>query len=184
MRSRCVLKDFKTTMRDDISSINKLLLHAAWNDLRVETGDFVLCARSCKQTRQVRCALDLRKVKKNEGWIWRLHGAMDGKRTTCRDLTEFLAGVPTECKVFLRGKLERSIFVHGSNETRVVSDVDDPLTCAKPATFIAHLWCAWDLNTCSNQESGRRGFTVRPTAKYVDECLNLVQLQNTIQNML
>ena len=33
---------------------------------------------------------------------------------------------------------------------------------------------------CCVQESGRRRFTVRPTAKYVDECLALVQLQNGI----
>ena len=36
---------------------------------------------------------------------------------------------------FKRGKLERCLFVHGSNETRVVSHVDDPLICAKPATL-------------------------------------------------
>ena len=34
-----------------------------------------------------------------------------------------------------RGKLERCLFVHESNETRVVSHVDDPLICAKPATL-------------------------------------------------
>ena len=36
---------------------------------------------------------------------------------------------------FKRGKLERCLFVHESNETRVVSHVDDPLICAKPATL-------------------------------------------------
>ena len=30
---------------------------------------------------------------------------------------------------------------------------------------------------CSIQESGRRGFAVRLAAKYVDECLDLVQIQ-------
>ena len=29
----------------------------------------------------------------------------------------------------------RCLFVHESNETRVVSHVDDPLICAKPATL-------------------------------------------------
>ena len=96
MRSRCVLKDFKTTMRDDISSINKLFLHAAWNDLRRLC---VVCAFMQADTSSEMCARPL-KGQENEGWIWRLHGAMDGKRTTCRDLTEFLAGVPTECRVF------------------------------------------------------------------------------------
>ena len=68
---------------------------------------------------------------------------------------------------FKRGKLERCLFVHESNETRVVSHVDDPLICAKPATLEkiwmqitklvvikrgealnpAFLWCTWDSST-------------------------------------
>ena len=36
---------------------------------------------------------------------------------------------------FTRGKLERCLPVHESNETRVVSHVDDHLICAKPATL-------------------------------------------------
>ena len=50
VRSRCVLKDFATTVRDDVFaptpsplSVRGLLLYAAWFDLRVETGDLV-CA--------------------------------------------------------------------------------------------------------------------------------------------
>ena len=50
VRSRCVLKDFATAVRDDVFaptpspvSVRGLLLYAAWNDLRVETGDLV-CA--------------------------------------------------------------------------------------------------------------------------------------------
>ena len=30
----------------------------------------------------------------------------------------------------------------------------------------------------SVHEAGRRGFTVKPTDKYVDECLDIVQLRN------
>ena len=48
VRSRCVLKDFATTVRDDVFaptpfplSVRGLLLYAAWCDLRVETGDLV-----------------------------------------------------------------------------------------------------------------------------------------------
>ena len=68
-------------------------------------------------------------------WIWRLHGAMNGMRTASRDFTEFQAGILPEHMGFKRGKLERCLFVHESNETRVVSHVDDPLICAKPATL-------------------------------------------------
>ena len=46
VRSRCVLEDFATTVRDDVFaptpspfSVRGLLLYAAWFDLRVETGD-------------------------------------------------------------------------------------------------------------------------------------------------
>ena len=60
---------------------------------------------------------------------------MNGMRTANREFTEFLAGILTEHMGFKRGKLERCLFVHESNETRVVSHVDDPLICAKPATL-------------------------------------------------
>ena len=69
VRSRCVLKDFATIVRDDVFaptpsplSACGLLLYAAWFDLRVETGDHV-CVLSCKQTHPVKCSLDLRKNK-------------------------------------------------------------------------------------------------------------------------
>ena len=60
-------------------------------------------------------------------------------RTASRDFTEFLTGILTEHMGFKRGKLERCLFVHESNETRVESHVDDPLICAKPAT-LAKFW--------------------------------------------
>ena len=60
---------------------------------------------------------------------------MNGMRTASRDFTEFLAGILTEHMAFKRGNLERCLFVHESNETRVVSHADDPLICAKPATL-------------------------------------------------
>ena len=97
-----------------------------------------------------------------------------------------------------RGKLERCLFVHESNETRVVSHVDDILICAKPAMlekfwmnitklvvikrgealnprlFVVYL--GFEYRNVHEAES--RGFTVKPTEKYVDECLDIVQLQN------
>ena len=80
VRSRCVLKAFATTVRDDV-----LLLFAAWFDLRVETGDIV-CAfmqadSSCEMLNRPP------KGQEREGWIWRLHGAMNGMRTASRDFT-------------------------------------------------------------------------------------------------
>ena len=81
-----------------------------------------------------------------DGWIWRLHGAMNGMRTASRDFTEFLAGILPEHMGFKRGKLERCLFVHESNETRAVSHVDDPLICAKLAT-LEKFWMqrSWSL---------------------------------------
>ena len=60
---------------------------------------------------------------------------MNGMRTVSRDFTEFLAGMLTDHMGFKSGKLERCLFVHESNETRVVSHAHDPLICAKPATL-------------------------------------------------
>ena len=88
--------------------------------------------------------------------------------------------------------------MHESNETRVVSHVDDPLICAKPAT-LEKFWMqitklveikggevfnprvpAVDLGFeyRSVHDGERRRFTVKPTAKYVDGCLDTGQLQN------
>ena len=89
-------------------------------------------------------------------------------------------------------------FVHESNETRVVSHFDDPLNCAKPATlekFWLHItklvgikrgealktrlpvvYLGFEYR--SVQELDRKGFAVKPITKYVDECLDLVHLQN------
>ena len=153
---------------------------------------------SCKQTHPLKCSLDLRKDKNVMDGIWRLHGAMKGMRTATRDLTEFLAGILTEHMGFKRGKLERCLFVHESNETRVVSHVDDPLICAKPAT-LEKIWMQitklvvikrgealspripviyQGFEYRSVHDGDCRGFTVKLTAKYVDECLDIVQLQN------
>ena len=132
MRSRCVLKDFATTVRDDVFSpspspvlVRGLLLYAAWCCLRVDTS----------------CEMFGRHPKGQEweGWIWRLHGAINGMRTARRESSEFLAGALTECTCFTRGKLERCLPVNSSSETRVVCDVDDPLTCATRAT-LDKLW--------------------------------------------
>ena len=86
--------------------------------------------------------------------------------------------------------------MHEFNETRVVSHVDDPRTCAEPVT-LDKFWIAklvvikrgetltpripvvcLGFEYCSIQKSEHRGFTVKPIAKYVDECLDLVQFQN------
>ena len=125
-------------MRDDVFaptpsplSVRGLLLRAAWFDLRVGTRDFV-CAFM-----QADCEMFARppKGQERDGWIWRLRGAMNGMRTESRDFTEFLSGILTEHMGLKRGKPERCLFVHESNEARVVSHVDDPLSCAKPATL-------------------------------------------------
>ena len=140
VRSRFVLKDFATTVRDDVFaptssplSVRGPLLYAAWFDLRVETGDLVWAFMQADSS----CEMFARPPKRQErdGWIWRLHGAMNGMRTASRDFTEFLAGILTEHMGFKHGKLERCLFVHESNETCVVPHVDDPLICAKPATL-------------------------------------------------
>ena len=69
VRSRCVLKDFAATLRDDVFaptpsplSVRGLLLYAAWFDLRVETGNLV-CVLSCNRTVLLRRVPDLRKGK-------------------------------------------------------------------------------------------------------------------------
>ena len=203
VRSRCVLKDLATTVRDDVFaptpsplSVRGLLLYAAWFDLRVETGDLV-CAFMKADTSSETYARPP-KGQEPDGWIWTLHGAMDGMRTASRDFTEFLAGILTERMGVKRGKLERCLFIHESNEMRVVSHVDDPLICAKPAT-LEKFWMQitkvvvikrrealnprkpvvyLGFEYQSVHEAGRRGFTVKPTDKHVDECLDIDQLQN------
>ena len=101
VRSRCVLKDLATTVRE-MTYLRQLhlhcqcvdLLYAAWFDLRVETG-YLVCAfmqadSSCEMFAR------LPKGQHRDGWIWRLRGALKGMRTASRDFTEFLAGTLTE----------------------------------------------------------------------------------------
>ena len=174
-----MLKDFSTTVRDDVFaptpsplSVRGLMLFAAWFDLRVETGDLVCAFMQAGSS----CEMVARPPKGQErgGWIWRLHGAMNGMRTASRDFTEFLAGILTEQRGFKRGKLERCLFVHESNEARVVSHVvikrGEALNPRKPVTYLG-------FEYRSVHDGDRRGFTVKPTAKNVDECLDIVQLQ-------
>ena len=163
-----------------------------------------LCVLSCKRTIHLRLMPDLQKVQERDGWIWRLHGTMNGMRTASRDFTEFLAGVLKEDIGFKRGKLERCLFVRESNETSVVSHLDDPLICAKPSIF-EKFWTqitklvvikrgeALNLDIPvvyqgfehqSVHEAGCRGFTVKPTDKYLDECLDILQLRNAKAVML
>ena len=139
------------------------------------------------------------KGQEREGWIWKPHGAMNGMRTASRDFTEFLAGILTKHMGFKRGKLERCLFIHESNEARVVSHVDDPLICAKPATLEnfwtqitrlvvikrgealnPHIYVVYlGFEYQRVYETGRRGFTVKPTNKHLDEALDILQLRST-----
>ena len=91
----------KTTVRDDVFaptpfplSVRCLLLYAAWFDLRVEAGDLVCAFMQAESS----CEMFARppKGQERDGWIWRLHGAMNGMRTASRDITEFMAGILTE----------------------------------------------------------------------------------------
>ena len=97
-----VMKDCATRVRDDVfastpspMSVRGLLLYAAWNDLRVETGDLVCAFMQADTSCEVFARPPTGQVK--EGWIWRLHGAMNVTRRASRDSTEFLAGVLAEC---------------------------------------------------------------------------------------
>ena len=138
-RLRCVLKDFATTMRDDVFApipsplpVRGLSLYAACFDFRVETGD-----QECASMQADSSSETLRK-----GWIWRLHGVMNGMRTASRDFR--VPGWNTHETHWLQTwKLERCLFVHASNEARVVSHVDDPLICAKPATLEKFWMLIW-----------------------------------------
>ena len=70
------------------------------------------------------------KGQERDGWIWRQHGAMNGMRTASRDFTEFLAGFITEHMGLKRGKLERCLFVHESNENTC------GISCRRPSHFV------------------------------------------------
>ena len=197
VRSRCVLKDFATTMRDDVFaptpsplSVRGLLLYAAWFDLRVETGDLVCASRLIRNVRPTSERTRTRWMDLETTWGDERHANSEPRLHRIPILTEHMG--------FKRGKLERCLCVHESNETRVVSHVDDPPICAKPATLEIFWTQITKLVVMKRREAlnprvpvtylgfeyrsvhdgDRRGFTVKPTAKYVDECLDIVQLQN------
>ena len=83
-----------------------------------------------------------------------------------------------------RGQLKRCLFVHESNESRVCL-MWTTLSCV-PSQQRSRFWMQitklvvvyLGFEYRSAHEADRRGFTVEPTAKYVDECLDIIQLQN------
>ena len=94
--------------------------------------------------------------------------------------------------------------MHESNESRVVSHVDDPLICAKPAKLekfwmqntkwvvikrgealspgVPVVYLGFEYRSVHDGE--RRGFTVKLTAKYVDECLDMFNCGDQVQHSL
>ena len=136
MRSRCVLKDFATTVRDDVFaptppplSVRGLLLYAAWFDLQVETGEMVCAFMQADSSCEI-CLLDLRKAK---------------PATLEKIWTQI-----TKLVVIKRG---------------------EALNPRVPVTNLG-------FEYRSVHDGDRRGITVKPIAKCVDECLDIVQLQN------
>ena len=98
---------------------------------------------------------------------------MSGMRTASRDFTEFLAGILTEHMGFKRGKLERCLFVHESNETRVVSHVDDPLICAKNAATLEKFWMQITKMVVIKRGGKLQYITgVRPDLMFALKCLS------------
>ena len=196
MRSRCVLKDFATTVRDDVFAptpsplaVRGLLLYAAWFDLRVETGDLVCALMQADSSCEMFAPPP--KGQERNGWIWRLHGAMNGMRTASRDFTEFLAGKLTEhwsdvCLCMSRTKhvwyLMWTTLSVVPNQQRLKNSgcrsrklvVIKRREAQNPRVPVVYLGFEYR----SAHDGERRGFTVKPNAKYVDECLDIVQLQN------
>ena len=60
---------------------------------------------------QADSSFDMFAGQEREGWIWRLHGVMNGMRTANRHFTEFLSGTLTEHLGFKRWKLERDVYL-------------------------------------------------------------------------
>ena len=59
---------------------------------------------------------------------------------------------------------------------QLVTSVDRYITIVSTVLVTAVTYLGFEYR--SAHDGARRGFTVKPTAKYVDECLDIVQLQN------
>ena len=74
VRSRCVLKDFATTVRGDVFAPTPSPIVSAWTiavfDLRVETGDLVCAFMQGDSS----CEMFARPRQERDGWIWRQRG--------------------------------------------------------------------------------------------------------------
>ena len=80
------MKDFATTVTDDVFaptpsplSMRGLLLYATWFDLRVETGHLVCAFMQADSSSETYARPP--KGQERDGWIRKLHGAMNGMRT-------------------------------------------------------------------------------------------------------
>ena len=182
-----------TTVRDDVFAPTHLhcqcvdlccTQHGAIFEWKLET----LCVLPCKQTHPVKCSLDPQKGKN----VMDRSGDSVERRTACERQAVTLQNFWLVCS--------QSTWV--SN----VANRSYPLICAKPATLeksreeklsnprvpvtklvvikrgealnprVPVTYLGFEYR--SVHDGDRRGFTVKPTAKYVDECLDIVQLQN------
>ena len=89
-------------------SVRRVLLCAAWNDLRVESEQTLPCDTFARPP----------KLQEKDGWIWRLHGTMNGIRTASRDFFCLPGGCTHGMHGFLRVKNWDDVFLHESNERR------------------------------------------------------------------
>ena len=78
-------------------SVTGLLLSAASYNLLVETGDLMCACMHADSSCEMFARLP--KGQERDGWVWRLHGTMNGMRTSSRDFTDFLAGVTSPCRL-------------------------------------------------------------------------------------
>ena len=71
---------------------------------------------------------------------------------------------------------KNDIYVTMVSWGRCVTSKDRYITFVSTVTVTAATYRGFEFR--SVHDGDRRGFTVKPTAKYVDECLDIVQLQN------
>jgi len=203
VRSRCVLRDYAVSKRDDVFSptptltvVRMLLLWSIIWSLTVEAADLIsaFMQAPAREVMYARPPAGLREP----GWLWRVLKAMNGARTASADFSEFLADVLVNNMGMVRGVMEPCSY-RTQQTLRTVIHVDDPIA-AGTTTELDTFWGKLEgfvllrrTGSLSHERPmpylGREyrrvedddniGFAVKHSAKYFQTCAEVFDLQPT-----
>ena len=143
-RARLAVRDFATTVRNDVysptptpASIRLLLYNACRHSHCIQVGDVTTAFMHAHNSSKAYALppSDLARP----GWCWQLDKAMNGLRTASKDWAETFASFLVDKLGFVRGVADTSSFTHHERQLMLCVHVDDPIASG-PKAQLAWMW--------------------------------------------